>query len=100
MSVAYCSADNQMVPAARLKVNNLVKQYTNGLINLNVTSEDINVAKAGPIESFLNRATGDAGLRIINLDDHTERLQGVVKGVVTTKVVVTTQGGVVTTPPF
>ena len=30
----------------------------------------------------------------------TERLQGVVKGVVTTKVVVTTQGGVVTTPPF
>ena len=29
---------------------------------------------------------------------HTESLQGVVRGVVTTKVVVTTQGGVVTTP--
>ena len=43
------------------------------MINLNVTSKDINVAKAGPIKSFLNRATGDAGLRIINLDDHAKK---------------------------
>ena len=35
-----------------------------------------------------------------NLGDYTERLEGVVRGVVTSNLVVTTQGGVVTTPPF
>ena len=31
---------------------------------------------------------------------YSDRLEGVVRGVVTSNLVVTTQGGVVTTPPF
>ena len=48
---------------------------------------------------LLSELESELGLQILRRAC-TERLQGVVMGVVTTKMVVTTQGGVVTTPPF
>ena len=40
-----------------------------------------------------------ANATLLRFDRYTERLEGVVRGVVTSNLVVTTQGGVVTTPP-